>query len=238
LSAAALEGRGDEAGLDTDVSLGTAARPAAAAQAAGIVLAFAQLTGLWEGILFLLGGAFALIAGGRMLDEDDSTAFLTAFAYVVLIGSLGAVALRWASPDLEVWRGVESVLGAPLVVGPTGASVGCGLAAAAGLGTMAVLLSGRVTGTARVRVFGILEALVLALALVTAFWGPELTPGADVSQTLLELGRWVGLTIVVAGVGWAGGLLLRRASARVPIFVVVAAAVFTVAALSLVAGNS
>ncbi len=203
----------------------------AGARAAGLVLALGYLTGFVAGPLVAAVGGLALMTFGRCLSLDRGAQVLSAAGLAVVAGAVGVTGLRWGTLDLAGLRSVQAVLGPTLLVGPT-AGAGASIAAAgAAIVALALWLSARPAQGAWQWAGATLEALAMALCVVTAFWGPKLLAGADVepSETMRGAGIWLGATALCLLVGVGGALVLRAVSGRLK------AALMTVSGLTVVA---
>jgi hypothetical protein len=130
----------------------------------------------------------------------------------VIALAVSSGALRWGSSSLDAIRGAQAVLGPTLLIEPQEAAIGAGLAAGAGVGALGVwLASHRPVGLASF-LLSCAEAVVVALLLATAFWGPAVVaPGAgDTADLAMDVGGWalvvLGATLPAIGLS----LLLRR----------------------------
>ena len=209
----------------------------AAARVGGLVLALGYLTGLVGGPLVAAVGGLALTTFGRSLRMDREGQALAAAGLAVIAGALGIAALRWGTLELAELRSVQAVLGPTVLVGPKSAATAAIIASVA-----ASLALGLWVAALPVRGFfgwawtG-LEALSMALALVTAFWGPKLLIGStDVprSEVLASLGPWAAAAAVVTSVGIGGGLLARMLPTSIRSVLMVAALVALLVAAGLI----
>lgn len=201
-----------------------------------MILAASYLTGLVPGTLVVVAGAIALVSAGKVLEEDAPTSVVNAAGFAILVTALGAAALRWGTMDLADWRGIQAVIGPPLLVAPSSVALGCGLAAGGGVLGMALWLRAPAGGRT-VLVLRVAEALVGALALTTAFWGPGITPGETATAVAAEAGRWTGITVGVALVALLTGMLVRRWSLRIQSVLLGLAGVAVAVGVALVAGG-
>lgn len=190
----------------------SAAAFSAAARVGGAVLALGYLTGLVNGPLVAVVGGLALTTFGRTLMMDRASQALAVAGLAVIAGALGIAALRWGTLELAELRSVQAVLGPTIVVGPQAA------AAAATIATIAASLAlGLWVAALPTRGFAAwaatnLETLMVALALVTAFWGPKVllgSAGVPSSDVLGSLGLWAAVAAAVTVVGIGGGHLAR-----------------------------
>jgi hypothetical protein len=210
--------------------------PAVGAEVAGLLLAAGYLTGVASGNLFLVAGAFALITAGRWIASGSRDAAPVGAAFVLIVCSLGAAALRWGTVDFSDWRGIQAVVGSPLVVEPVRVAVGAGLAAGGGLLALILWSVHPPVGRPRLALL-FLEVGVIALALTTAFWGPGITPGEGAAKLALEAARWTGITLGVALVGLVGGRFLARHGSALRWVLAGGALAAVVAGTALVAGG-
>ena len=207
-----------------------------AARAAGLVLAIAYLSGVVDATLLSLAGALVLVSGGRALASDRQGALASGVGFVLITASLGAAALRWSATSLHEWREIQSVLGSPIALEPQAAAIACGLAAGAGLLGLVLWLSATEHTTRADRAISIVEGAVVSAALVTAFWGAG-APDEGGAEIALAAGRWVGLTLLGAGVSFYLASLLRRRRPRDHALVGALAVALAVAGLALLAGE-
>lgn len=191
-----------------------------AARAGGAVISLGYLLGLVQGPIVGVVGGLALITFGRNLLLDRHGAAVSGAALAVIAAAFGIAALRWGTLDLAQLRGVQSVLGPTVIVGPVAAAVATSIAAAAALVGLAVWMS-RPWPTSRV-LFGWwgLESAIGSLALITLFFEPGLLLGGGRGLVVLT---WVaGAAVVTAAVG-TGGWLLQKVPEAVPALLMVAA---------------
>jgi hypothetical protein len=185
---------------------------AAAARAAGAVIAAGYLTGLVPGPIVAMAGGFALITLGRALLAERGADLLIAASFSVVAGALGIGAFRWGSLQLTDVRGVQAVLGPTVLVGPTEAAVAGWLAVGGSILALSVWV-----GTERkaglglgIPVGALVESLLGALAVVTVFWGPAVS--GESGHLVVELLTWAGAVGAVALM--VGGLALLSVRVR------------------------
>jgi hypothetical protein len=213
---------------------------AAGVRAGGLVLALGYLTGLVGGPLVAAVGGLALITLGRCLRMDRVDQAVAATGLAVISGALGITALRWGTLELEELRSVQAVLGPTIQVGPEATAVAVMVAAAAATLALALWIA-----VLPVRGFGGwtwtgLETLAVALALVTAFWGPKVLLGMEEvpdSEIVESVAIWAAASaaVVIAGIG--GGLLARLVEPRARLAVMGVAALALLVAAGLMAGT-
>ncbi len=176
------------------------------------MIALAYLLGLVAGPLVAVVGGLALITFGRALLLDRVPAARSALALAVVAGALGVAALRWGSLDLVELRGVQSVLGPTILVGPTAAAAAGCVAGAAGLLALSSWLFEVRAASRGALIWTVVEAGVWSLALVTVFFDPARSAlqGAGLGGAAIEIGRWLGAVVVVGGLGFGLGLLHQR----------------------------
>jgi hypothetical protein len=196
------------------------------------------LLGLVPGPVVALVGGFALMTFGRALGVPGHGSLRIAAALAVIAGAVGVGALRWGSLDLAEIRGVQSVLGPTLLIGPEAAAVACSLAGTGGLVALAAwLLEPRSLSRATL-IWGLAEAAIVALALVTIFFDPARSSlqEADAGTVAAELGLWVGATAVAGAM--AGGLawVLGRVAERWVWVAVAVGGTMVVAGATVIAG--
>lgn len=201
-----------------------------AARAGGAVISLGYLLGLVQGPIVGVVGGLALITFGRNLLLDRRGAAVSGAALAVIAAASGIAALRWGALDLDELRGVQSVLGPTVAVGPVAAAVATSTAAAAALVGLAVWMS-RPWPTSGV-LFGwwALESAIGSLALIALFFEPAgLLLGSGRGVVVLS---WVlGAAVLSAAVA-AGGWLLQKSPEVVPGLLMVGAG----AALAAAAG--
>lgn len=184
-----------------------------AARVAGAIICLGYLLGAVQGPVVSVVGGLALITFGRNILLDHRAAALSGAALAVMAASLGIAALRWGALDLGELRGVQSVLGPTMLVGPVEASVATSLAAVAALAGLAVWMSRPWPDSKLLYGWWALEAAIAGLALVTAFFEPVALVGGE--GLLAALG-WLGATALVVALVAGGGWLLRKLPAVVP----------------------
>ena len=183
-----------------------------AARVAGSIIAFAYLMGLVPGPLVSVVGGLALVTLGRALLLPRVEGNRSALALAVLAGSLGVAALRWGTLDLTELRGVQSVLGPTVLVGPIAAAVACAVALAGGVLAMgAWVFAPKPVGRIGYVWSGI-EAVLGSLALVTVFVDPARSAlaGAGFGDASLEIGRWLLVVGVVGALVFGLAFLYER----------------------------
>jgi hypothetical protein len=212
---------------------------AAAARAAGAVIAAGYLFGVVPGPIVAMAGGLALITLGRALLADRGADLLIAAAFSVAAGALGIGAFRWGSLQLGDVRGAQAVLGPTVLVGPTGASLAGWLAVAGSVVAMAVWVGTarrsalRLGGPVGTRLGAVVETLLASLAVVTVFWGPAIS--GDKDRLAAELGAWAAAVVAVALVIGALAFFFTRLSLRWRAFFVAIALVAVMGAAGLVA---
>jgi hypothetical protein len=188
---------------------------ASGSRAAGIAFSLGYLLGLVPGPIFAVVGGLALITFGRSLLLDRTGGVLAASALSVAAAALGVGALRWETVALEELRGVQSVLGPSVAVGPEDVALSSAIAAGAAVVALGVwsALGPRLDRSDRVWLG--LEALVAALAVGTVFLDPVRLLGETAAQPAVELASWAAVALVVTGLMLGLGWLLRRATVMV-----------------------
>ena len=199
-------------------------------------MALGYLTGVVNGPLVAAVGGLALVTLGRSLRMDRYGRALSSAGFAVFAGALGIAAIRWGTLELAELRSVQAVLGPTILVGPEAAAIAAILATAAasvalGLWVTAGPISGLFHWT-----WTVLETLAVALALVTAFWGPKILIGSDdvpAAEVLESFGVWAVAAGGVTLASVAGGLLARLlpASVRTALMILALVAVTVAAAL-------
>jgi hypothetical protein len=187
-----------------------------AARVAGSIIALAYLLGLVPGPLVSVVGGLALVTLGRALLLTELAARRAVISLAVIAGALGVGALRWGTLDLPELRGVQSVLGPSVFVGPESTAIACGLALAAGLlGLGSWLLEPHPTGRTD-NIWGAVEVAIGALALVTVFIDParSVLQGAGFGQILIEIGRWLGAVVLAVALVIGSSIAQRRLPKR------------------------
>lgn len=179
-----------------------------------MVICLGYLLGLVQGPVVSVVGGLALITFGRNLLLDHRSAAVSGAALAVIAAALGIAALRWGALDLGELRGVQSVLGPTVLVGPTEASLATSIAGAAAVVALTVWMS-RPWPASKV-LFGWwgVEAAVASLALLTLFFEPvALFDGAEGAVAILG---WAGGTLAIAALAAAGGWFLQKVPQIVP----------------------
>jgi len=187
-----------------------------AARVAGSIIAFAYLLGLVPGPLVSVVGGLALVTFGRALLLPEASARRSVLSLAVLAGALGVGALRWGTLDLPELRGVQSVLGPTILIGPEAAAIACGLALGGGLvGLGAWLLEPRAV-TRGDYIWAGLEVALGSLALVTVFVDParSVLQGAGFGLAAFEIARWLGAVAVAVAIVFGASILQARLSDR------------------------
>lgn len=179
---------------------------------AGAVIALGYLLGLVPGSVVAVVGALALITFGRSLMLEPRAGLVVGGALAVLGGALGIAALRWGALGLPELRGVQSVLGPTLLVGPVQAAVATGIAAGAAVLALAAWLSEPWPSDRFQLVWAGLEASIGALAVVTVFFDPAKSAleSGGAGSALVDIGLWFGAVAVTAVVACAGAWALQR----------------------------
>lgn len=191
------------------------ASPAAFAsgtRAAGIVIALGYLLGVVAGPVVAVVGGLALITYGRSLLLMRIPAAIAGGAIAVIAGALGVGALRWEALELAELRGVQAVLGPTLLVGPTQSAVAVGVAAGAALVALAVWLSAPWPRARSGYLWSALEAVLVALAIVSVFFDPSRSGfgGSAVGSLPAQLLRWAVAVVVTAGAAGAAAWFLSK----------------------------
>lgn len=184
----------------------------AAARVGGVVIALGYLSGLVPGPIVAVVGGLALVTYGRNLLLEPRAAAITGAALAVLGGALGIAALRWGALELDDIRGVQSVLGPTVLVGPTEAAVAAGVAAGGAAVALAVWCA-RPWPRGRIQLlWWLLEVVVGAFAVATAFLDPAESArfAGGVSGAAAQIARWAGIVGVVAAVSAGGAWVLHR----------------------------
>jgi hypothetical protein len=190
----------------------SAAAFSAAARVGGAVLALGYLTGLVNGPLVAVVGGLALITFGRSLRMDRAGQALAAAGLAVIAGCLGIAALRWGTLELAELRSVQAVLGPTIVVGPEPAAAATIVATVSASLALCLWVAALPTRGFVEWTITTLETLVVALGLVTSFWGPKILLGYDAlpsSDVLGSLGNWAAAAAIVTVAGVGGGQLAR-----------------------------
>ncbi|MGH2775540.1 MAG: hypothetical protein ACRDJT_08930 [Actinomycetota bacterium] len=210
----------------------------AGARAGGLVLALGFLTGLVDGPLVAAVGGLALITFGRCLRMDRADQALAAAGLAVIAGALGITALRWGSLELAELRSVQAVLGPTVLVGPEMTAVAVIVAAVAATLALALWVAALSVRGFGAWAFAGLETVAVALAMVTAFWGPKIMLGSEEvlrSEVVDSVGAWAAASAAVVTVGIGGGLLARLVVPRARIAVMAVAALALLVAAGLIA---
>jgi hypothetical protein len=183
---------------------------------AGSVIMLGYLFGLVPGPVVAVVGGLALTTFGRSLALPLHSSIRIAAALAVIAGAVGVGALRWGSLDLAEIRGVQSVLGPTLMVGPQAAAIACGLSVGGALLALGAWLLEPRALTRATFAWGLMEGAIVALALVTVFFDPARSAlqSAGVGTVALELGRWTGVTLITVGIAGGLSLVLRRFQGR------------------------
>ena len=189
-----------------------------AARVAGAVICVGYLFGAVQGPVVSVVGGLALITFGRNLLLDHRAAAVSGAALAVMAAALGIAALRWGALDLGELRGVQSVLGPTVLVGPVEAAVATSLAATAAAAGLAVWMSRPWPDSRVLFVWWGVEAALGSLALVTLFFAPAALLGGNVQGVVALLG-WLAATAVVGAAVAGGGWLLKTLPPSVPAFV-------------------
>jgi hypothetical protein len=180
-----------------------------------VVIALGYLFGLVGGPIVAVVGGLALITYGRCLLVDRATGIAAGAALAIVAGALGVGALRWGSLDLADLRGVQSVLGPTLLVGPDRAAAASAVAAGAALLALAVWMSSFADGISlrsRKAILWLTEGAIATLAVVTVFFDPaeSALAGGDLARTLLTIARWSGSVLGAGTVVVGIAVLLGR----------------------------
>ncbi|CAN5689819.1 hypothetical protein BH20ACT23_BH20ACT23_13190 [soil metagenome] len=213
---------------------------AAGARAGGLVLALGYLTGLVDGPLVAAVAGLALFTFGRCLRMDRADQALAAAALAVIAGALGITALRWGSLDLAELRSVQAVLGPTILVGPEMTAVAVIVAAAAASLALVLWVAALPVRGFAAWAWTVLETLTVALALVTAFWGPKVLFGLEEvprSEVVESVAQWVAASAALITAAIGGGLLARLVDPRVRAAMMAVAALAVLVAAGLIAGS-
>lgn len=182
------------------------------ARVAGAVIALGYLLGLVPGPLAAALAGVALLSFGRSVAPETTWSYagLASFGVIALAVSSGA--LRWGSSSLDAIRGAQAVLGPTLLIEPQEAAIGAGLAAGAGVVALGVWLASHRPVELVSFLLSCAEAVVVALLLATAFWGPAVVaPGAgDTAELAMDVGGWALVVLGAALPAIGLSLLLRR----------------------------
>lgn len=200
-----------------------------AARVAGAVVCAGYLLGAVQGPVVAVVGGLGLITFGRNILLDHHEAAISGAALAVIAAALGIAALRWGALDLGELRGVQSVLGPTILVGPTQASVATSIAGGAAAVGLAVWMSRPWPASRVMFAWWGLEAALGSLALITLFFVPVGLFGND-SQGILALLGWVAATGALVAVAGGGGWLLKKVSAAVPALLMAGAGAVVAAA--------
>lgn len=185
-----------------------------ATRAGGAVICLGYLLGLVQGPVVSVVGGLALITFGRNLLLDHRSAAVSGAALAVIAAALGIAALRWGALDLGELRGVQSVLGPTVLVGPTEASLATSIAGTAALVAVTVWMSRPWPDSKLLFGWWGAEAAIASLALLTLFFEPAaLFAGGGEGAAVLG---WIGGTATIAALAAAGGWLLRKLPQIVP----------------------
>jgi hypothetical protein len=200
----------------------------------GAVVCVGFLAGLVPGPLVAPVVGFALMTFGRSLPATPARNALGALAWGVLALGVGVGALRWGTSSLDAIRGVQAVLGPTILVEPQEAAVGAGLAAGGGTVALGLWLA-----TLRPRglwplLWSFFEAVVGALLLASAFWGPAVVArgAGDASDLARDLGGWALVVLASAMPAFGLSFLFRKLA---PVWSWVA---FAVSLTAVVAGTT
>ena len=207
-------------------------------RATGVVIAAGYLLGIVPGPLVSVIGAFALVTFARALVIDRDRALRSGLSLAVIAAALGVGALRWGTLELAELRGVQSVLGPSILVGPIQAAIACGAAAVAAVLALSSWLREPEARGFLERLWMGAEAGLWALAILTVFFVParSVLEGAGVASAALEIARWVGAIVVTAGAAFGLSLLQERLDQRMRLGVLVLAGSLVLFAAVLVAG--
>lgn len=184
----------------------------AAARAAGAVIALGYLLGLVPGPVVAVVGGMALITYGRNLLLERVASLLSGAALAVIGGALGIAALRWGALELGDIRGVQSVLGPTVLVGPTQAAAAA-IVATAGASIALAVWCARPWPRTRLEYgwWGV-ELVVGAFAIATVFLDPARSAldAGGAGDAALEMARWAGAIGVVAVAAGGGSWFLNK----------------------------
>ncbi|HJR45854.1 MAG TPA: hypothetical protein VJ927_09635 [Actinomycetota bacterium] len=188
------------------------ARFVAGTRVAGAVIALGHLLGLVPGSVVAVVGALAMITFGRALLLDARAAMVAGGALAVVGGALGIAALRWGALGLPELRGVQSVLGPTLLVGPVQAAVATGIAAGAAVVALAVWLSAPWPADRLQYIWSALEAGIAALAVVTVFFDPAKSAlgSGGATSVVVDIALWTAAVLVTGLVAAAAAWGLRH----------------------------
>ena len=193
-----------------------------AARAGGAVICLGYLLALVDGPVVAVVGGLALITFGRNLLLDHRGAALSGAGLAVIAASLGIAALRWGALDLSELRGVQSVLGPTVLVGPPAAAAATSLAAVAAVVGLAAWMA-RPWPEGRV-MFGwwALEAALGSLAVVALFFEPAGLVGRS-SGSLPALAGVLGAVVLITAAVAGAGFLLQKIPDTVTAFLLLGA---------------
>lgn len=175
---------------------------AAAARAAGGVIALGFLLGFVDGSLLGVLSGLALITFGRGLLAPRASRPLAVAAWVGFALATGVVAARWGSLQLDDIRGAQAVLGPAVLVGPARAAGASLVASAGALLTAAAWAAVHRDGA---RGAWVSDGAIFALTAASVSWGPGVSGLAPV-----EVAGWTATTVVIALVVGFLALLLNR----------------------------
>ena len=197
-------------------ALASGSRLSAAARVAGIVIAGGYLLGLTPGPLVSVIGALGLLTFGRLLSAERPEAIRNGIALAIVAAALGVGALRWGTLDLGELRGVQSVLGPSILVGPPTAALACGAAALGALLALGSWLNDPRPTDRMSYIWSGVEALLWSLAVVTVLFDPARSAlhGAGLGAAALDLARWVLATLVAAALAIGAAVLEARLTGR------------------------
>lgn len=205
----------------------------AAARVGGAVIALGYLLGLVPGPVVAVVGGMASITYGRNLLLERSASLISGAALAVLGGALGIAALRWGALDLADIRGVQSVLGPTVLVGPTQAAAAAIVATAGACVALAVWCARPWPRTHLETAWWGTELVVGAFAIATVFLDPARSAldAGGAGEAALEIVRWIGVIAVIAiAVGWAAWLLNKLGEVWRAVAVAFAGAAIAIAA--------
>lgn len=202
---------------------------------AGAVIALGYLLGLVPGSVVAVVGALALITFGRALMLEPRAALAVGGALAVIGGALGIAALRWGALGLPELRGVQSVLGPTVLVGPEQAAVATGVAAGASLVALAAWSAAPWPADRFQLVWAVAEACIGAFAVVTVFFDPVKSAlgSGGTGGALVDIGLWLGAVLATGALVCLGAWALQRVAAiwRLAAVATAGAAVTAAAAL-------
>ena len=202
-----------------------------AARVAGAVVCLGYLTGMVPGPLIAPVGGFALIALGRGVVARHASSALGASAWAVIALGASVGALRWGTSSLDAIRGAQAVLGPTVLIDPREAAIGAGLAAGGGTVALSLWLAALRPGGRWAALWSFFEAVMGALLLATAFWGPAVVARGvgDSAELARDLGGWA-LAVLAAAIPAFGLSFLWRRITRVWSWVALAVAIAAVIA--------